>query len=113
MSFCDNQTPTCDTCNSITLTCDNMKFDVGLSDGTYYFTIIDKFGKGWTNQYTVSSSSITLDLNNYPDGFISELSGKLELFAHTLENDFTRLDMDIEGTIYKCILITVDGVCCQ
>jgi hypothetical protein len=114
MSFCDNQTPTCDVCYETTVTdCDALTLTTGLADGSYYFTIIDKFGKGWTNEYTVASGDITLDTTNYSDGFFNPYSGKYEIFAHTLESTYTRLDLTIDGATYKCIVFDSTVTCCN
>ena len=113
MSFCNNMTPTCDVCYTTTLTdCDDLTLTTGLADASYYFTIIDKFGKGHTYQYSVVAGDVTLLKANYPDGFFNEYSGKYEIFAHTLETTYTRLDLTISATIYKCILFDVTSTCC-
>jgi hypothetical protein len=114
MSFCDNQTPTCDVCyeNATLSDCGALTLTTGLADAPYYFTIIDKFGKGWTNQYSVVSGDVTLDTSNYSDGFFNPYAGKYEIFAHTLESTYTRLDLTISGSTYKCILFDVDVTCC-
>ena len=115
MSYCDNQTPTCDICyEQTTLTdCDALTLTTGLADATYWFTIIDKFGKGWTNQYAVVGGDITLLLSNYSDGFLNQYAGKYEIFAHTVETVYTRLTMTIDATSYECILFDVSIACCN
>ena len=114
MSFCDNQTPSCDVCYETTLSdCNALTLTTGLADATYWFTIIDKFGKGWTNQYSVVGGDVTLTLANYSDGFFSSYAGKYEIFAHTLQSTYTRLDLTIDATTYKCIVFDVTVVCCN
>jgi hypothetical protein len=115
MSFCDNQTPTCDVCyvNATLTDCSALTLTTGLVDATYWFTIIDKFGKGWTSEYTVASGDITLNLDNYSDGFFNQYAGNYEIFAHAVETVYTRLTLTIATVEYECILFDVDTACCN
>jgi hypothetical protein len=114
MSFCNNITPSCGTAYTTTLSdCDDLTLVTGLVNGNYYFTIVDKFGKGWTNQYAVVGGNVTLNLDNYSDGFFNEYSGYYEIFAHTLVNNYTRLNLTILGGTYNTILFTMSSTCCN
>ena len=112
MSFCDNQNPTCDVCYEQTITDCDFTFTTGLEDATYFFTVIDKFGKGRTNQFDVVGGQLTLDKTDFPDGFFNSFSGYYEMFAHTTSSDYTRLNMTISDAEYKCINFNATSNCC-
>lgn len=114
MSFCNNITPDCGLPYSTSLSdCNDLTLATGLVDGDYYFTIIDKFGQGWTNQYTVTGGNVTLNVTNYSDGFFNPYAGKYEIFAHTIINVFTKLTLTIGGSSYTSILFTMTTTCCS
>jgi len=114
MSFCNNISPYCGTSYELVInSCENISINTGLADNTYFFTIVDKFNQGWTNQYEVLAGLITLDLTNYPSGFLNNLSGSYELFAHTLINNYTRLKLTINEVEYDTILLSSTVNCCN
>ena len=114
MSYCGNIDPTCDVCFTTSLTdCDDLTLATGFADGSYYFTIIDKFGKGHTNQYAVVGGNVTLLMSNYGGSFFNKYSGVYEIFAHTIINIFTRLTLTINAVEYTSILFTMNSNCCS
>lgn len=109
MSFCNNIESTCDTYYKQTLVdCDPISLTTGLADGDYWFTIIDKFGKGHTNQYSVVAGVLNIDKGLYSDEFFNKYSGYFEIFAHSVEDNYTRLDLTIAATTYKGILFNFE-----
>lgn len=104
----------CDTCKEITaVTCYGfLRLDIGQAVNTNYTAFIeDKFGN-FFKQSVISDGvgSVTLNIDNFPDGLFTPYSGKFTFSLSTSSLNSTYETLNIDSDVYHCILLSFVNV---
>lgn len=89
-------------------TCSDLTFDVGISDGSYFVWIYDKFGNVYKKAITVLSNSFTLYITDFPEGLFTG-TGFL-LYISESETTNTQEDFTFGYDSYNCAIFNMYDV---
>lgn len=87
--------------------CEDISVDVGLSANTLYcIKLVDKFGNTYEQEVTTDNSgAFEIDLDELPDNFFNQFSGKIEVQIFENCDTDTRVQFTAAYTLFNCLLL--------
>lgn len=89
--------------------CSDFIFELGLSDGTYWAWVYDKFNNIYKKEVAVASNSFTLYITDFPEGLF--FSSGFTLNISTSETNNSEEDFTFGYDSYSCVVFdTYDSI---
>ena len=102
---------TCGECAQLAFDeCDDIVITADFTNAvTYYWEVTDQQNNIWKGSSVASGTTITIDVDLFPDGLFSPATGALTVVVKTTATATTPRTLVINTVEYDCVLVTFES----